>query len=94
MEKKNDSWQLKDSIVNHTNGAGVDEARLQKIENCDFKITTNSEPNSAENSYLLNGRVYMDKRNYGSVEGPSPGGGLSKREWEEEDISHIYKDEI
>ena len=68
--------------------------QLLKIENCNFAITPNPEPNLLEDNYLLNGRVYMDKRNYGSIEGPSIGGNLSNREWKEEDITHICKDEL
>jgi len=86
------NWELNDSIINHVNDSGVDEARLEKIENCDYIITPSAEPNSPENQYLLNGRVYMDKRNYGAVKASVEGGGLTSREWQEEDLKDFGKD--
>ena len=35
-KKKDGSWRLRDSIVNQIDEIGVDEARLEKIENCNF----------------------------------------------------------
>ena len=92
--KNDESWELNDSITNHVNDPGVDEARLEKNENCDFIITPSAEPNSPEDQYLLNGRVYMDERNYGAVKGSVKGGGLTNREWQEEDLKGFGKDFI
>lgn len=75
------SWHLLDSVVNHRNDEGVDAARLHKEQDCHFRVTTSSEPNTLEDSYLLMGRGYMDKYNFGSVEDQPQGGGLTPRRW-------------
>lgn len=59
---KNDNgeWELKDSIVNHTHDKGVDDARLQKKEGCNFWLSPPKDPKAVENDYLLIGRGWVD----------------------------------
>jgi hypothetical protein len=61
-------WGLLDSVINHIDDLGVDEARIEKIEDCEFIVTTSREPNLGEDRYLLMGRGYIDKYNYGAIE--------------------------
>lgn len=74
MKNKNDEWELKDSILNHKYDAGVDDARLVKTEDCEFRVKNHAEQDEVENEYLLMGRGYIDKYNYGAVDDQPPGG--------------------
>lgn len=76
------NWSLLDSIVNHRNAPGVDAVRLQKVESCDYQITSSAEPNAKEDGYLLMGRGYVDKYDYGALEDQPVGGGLTPRTWQ------------
>ena len=78
----NGSWTLLDSILNHRDDPGVDNVRLQKVEDCQYRLTSSGEPNSVEDSYLLMGRSYMDKYNYGALEDQPKEGGLTPRAWQ------------
>ena len=61
-------WILKDNIANHTNDEGIDKVRLETKGKSDFIITDSREPNAKEKNYLLMGRGYLDKFNYGAIE--------------------------
>lgn len=78
-EKTASGWQLKDSIINHRNDAGVDAARLEKIGDCYFQVTPSMEPDNPDQSYILMGRGYIDRLNYGALEDRVEGGGLTPR---------------
>lgn len=56
-------WGLKDSIINHVDGPGTDDVRLEKVEDCDFRITPGREPKAVEKDYVLIGRGWVDKDN-------------------------------
>lgn len=58
--KQQESWQLKDSVVNHKNDEGVDGVRLDKKEDCNFIITLSKDPAVIENEYILIGRGWVD----------------------------------
>jgi N-acetyl sugar amidotransferase len=81
--KKGDdgNWKLLDSILNHRNDQGVNEVRLEKIESCKFRLTPSAEPNAKEDAYLLMGRGYIDKYDYGALEDQVEGGGMTPRTW-------------
>ena len=79
--ERDGAWSLLDSILNHIDDHGVDTARLSKEEECHFRITPSSEPNTLKDSYLLMGRGYMDKYNYGAIEDQPLGGGLTPSQW-------------
>lgn len=68
-ENKSDTWHLRDSVTNHPSGE-----KFPKKENCIFRITPSTEPNAKENEYLLMGRGYIDKYNYGAREDQPAGG--------------------
>ena len=82
-KNKNEEWILRDSIENHIIGDDIENARLEKIEDCKFILTKKAEPETSENEYLLMGRNYINKDNYGAVENTIKGGGMTKRKWKE-----------
>lgn len=68
-------WSLRDTVANHATDPGTREACLPRRETeCAYTITTSREPHTPEDGYLLMGRGYIDRNNFGSHE-PSPGGG-------------------
>lgn len=73
-------WQIQDSVVNHIDDSGVDAVRLEKTEDCCYRLTPTSEPETPDNQYLLMGRGYIDKYNYGAIDDQPPGG-MTPREW-------------
>ena len=58
---RNDNWQweLKDTVLNHINDKGVDDVRLNKIEDCDFVITPSRRLDYKDNKYILIGKGYV-----------------------------------
>jgi N-acetyl sugar amidotransferase len=59
-KNKSEKWELLDSVSNHINDIGARENRLEKLEPCNFKITSSREPDIAEKDYVLIGRGYVD----------------------------------
>ena len=57
----NGRWHLNDSVVNHVSDAGVDEVRLEKIENCEYVVSLSREPETVEDRYFVVARGYVDK---------------------------------
>lgn len=80
------NWMALDSIVKHRDDSGVEAVRLQKTENCEYRITPSAEPNAKEQFYLLMGRGYVDKYNFGALEDQPAGGGLTPRTWQRPSI--------
>ena len=74
-------WELKDNIINHIKDDGIEEVRLEKIDNCNFKITQNRIEFENDESYLLMGRSYLDKYNYGSLLDKPSDEKYSERTW-------------
>jgi N-acetyl sugar amidotransferase len=85
-KKTDGTWQLLDSVVNHADDPGVDAVRLPKVEECHYRITPTAEPNAVEDAYLLMGRGYIDKYNFGARENQPEGGAMTPREWREPPI--------
>jgi N-acetyl sugar amidotransferase len=84
--KKNGSqWSLLDSVINHENDEGVDTVRLDYKQDIPYVITPSAEPEALENEYLLMGRGYIDKNNYGAIEN-QPVGGMTTRSWKRKSI--------
>ena len=77
-------WKIKERVDMIDHEGVADETEILACRGADFQITKNAEYASEEN-YVLMGRGYIDKYNYGSVD-PSPKGGMTKRTWKEEDI--------
>lgn len=78
-------WVLGDSIGQHAGDAGVDAVRLEKTADCHYRITPNGEPHTPDNEYLLMGRGYIDKYDFGAVEDQPPGG-MTPRTWQRKRI--------
>ena len=74
------SWFLLDSIENHVNENGVEAARLLKVTSGDFLITKSGEPEEPDKEYLLMGRSYIDRYDFGAIE-DQPIGGMTPRTW-------------
>jgi N-acetyl sugar amidotransferase len=53
-------WQLSDSVLNHRNDEGVDTARLDRKEPCEFKLTGPRDAAAREDRYVLIGRGWVD----------------------------------
>jgi hypothetical protein len=62
------SWRLLDSVIHHADDPGVDGVRLDKKEDCLYRRTPSREPRTQDREYLLMGRGYIDKYNYGAVQ--------------------------
>ena len=85
--KNNDGkWTLLDSVTNHKDDEGVDLVRLNCKKDLDFIITPSAEPETLEDEYLLMGRGYIDRNNYGAIE-DKPFGGMTDRSWKRTDIT-------
>jgi N-acetyl sugar amidotransferase len=73
-------WALLDSVINHLDEEGVDAVRLEKTEECRFLVTPTAEPQTPDNEYLLMGRGYIDKYNFGAIDDQPPGR-MTPRTW-------------
>jgi len=60
-EKKRGDWELKDSILNHVDDEGVNEARLEKREDCEFRLLPPRDSEAKEDKYILIGRGWVDQ---------------------------------
>lgn len=60
--KLNGDWELLDSVVNHKQVPGIDQARLSLLETrCEFRVTPSKDPSAPENEYILLHKGYMNK---------------------------------
>ncbi len=82
---KSDEWVLRDRVDRHINDEGIDAVRLEKKEECHYRVTPMAEPQTPDNQYLLMGRGYIDRYNYGAVEDQPPGG-MTPRTWQRKPI--------
>jgi hypothetical protein len=85
-KNKNDEWEFKDNITNYSTGKLIDKVSLEKVEDCQFILTDKAEPDTEENNYLLMGRNYINKNNYGAIENDVKGGSMTKRKWKESSV--------
>lgn len=60
QKNNQDKWELKDSILNHVDDEGVDEVRLEKIEDCKFWLLPPRDLKSVEDDYVLIGRGWVE----------------------------------
>jgi hypothetical protein len=79
------SWFLLDSIENHVYDDGVEAARLLKLTSENFLITKSGEPEEPDKEYLLMGRSYIDRYDFGAIE-DQPIGGMTPRTWRQEQL--------
>jgi N-acetyl sugar amidotransferase len=82
---KSGEWVLRDRVDRHINDEGIDAVRLEKKEECHYRVTPTAEPQTPDNQYLLMGRGYIDRYNYGAVEDQPPGG-MTPRTWQRKPI--------
>ena len=82
-KNKNGEWKLKDNIGNYADSDLIKEVSLEKIEECEFILTDKSESDENESEYLLMGRNYINKNNFGSVQNKIDGRSMTKRKWKE-----------
>ena len=57
---ENGDWELLDSVINHAHDAGLENVRLEKVEDCEFVITEDR-VEATENEYALLTRGYVDE---------------------------------
>ena len=78
------TWELKDSVINYEENNDINSVSLEVEQDCHFKVTPKGE-NGEDNEYLLMGRCYLDKYNYGAIQ-DQPQGGLTPRAWKKKEI--------
>ena len=86
--KEDEKWILSDSIVNHENDHDDTSVCLEKIEECHYRVTQSAEPETPDDEYLLMGRCYIDKYDYGAIEDQPPGG-MTRRKWKAKNINEM-----
>ena len=74
-------WLVRDNVSHHNGGEGVEAARLQTLMDCNYRITPKAERETSDNQYVLMGRGYIDKYDYGAIE-DQPLGGMTARSWQ------------
>ncbi|QWD72730.1 N-acetyl sugar amidotransferase [Polynucleobacter sp. UB-Raua-W9] len=79
-------WIMLDSIANSVSDSLVEKARLDVSGDHDFIYTGSQEPELKDSKYILMGRGYVDKYNFGAIETIPMGGNLLPREWKKEEI--------
>ena len=84
-KNKKGNWRLKYSVKNYKNDF-IDKAKLCDKSKCDFKLTENSNYDGHNKKYLLMGRGYLDKYNYGALEDRPNNTKLTKRKWRKPSI--------
>ena len=82
---KSDEWVLRDRVDRHVCDEGIKAVRLEKKEECNYRVMQMAEPHTPDNQYLLMGRGYIDRYNYGAVE-DQPLGGITPRTWQRKPI--------
>lgn len=53
-------WELIDSVINHTKDPNIENVRLEKTGDCNFRITPLKDPKSLDDKYTLIGRGWVD----------------------------------
>lgn len=84
-----DQWELLDSVTKHVQDSGVDAVRLPSTDDWRYKLTGSQEPNVPDDDYLLMGRGYTDKFNFGALDPISPGAKLSPRECQRKPLLQV-----
>lgn len=70
-KKTKGGWKLKDHIKYHSKKSNIKKVKLKIREKCNFIITKPKELEKKNEKYLLMGRGYIDKFNFGAIE-PHP----------------------
>lgn len=80
------AWHPTDSVADHIGDSGVDAVRLSPISACHFRLSPKGEPDPSRSEYLLMGRSYLDKHNFGAIDDRPNDGGLTPRRWQRPSI--------
>ena len=78
---KHGCWRLSDHVGNHVTNAESSPENWAEQKGFQFKLTENVEADERSNQYLLMGRGYVDKFNYGAVVDRPVNGKFTKRRW-------------
>lgn len=62
-------WELRDSILKHISDDGVEDVRLKIEDPREYKLTGLMEEERMSDEYILQGRTYIDEKNYKAIEG-------------------------
>ncbi len=84
---KENGWILKDNIMNHINDEGIDEVRLSVKGDHKYLLSDGNNAKNKSNEYLLMGRGYIDKFNYGAMGDQPEFEKLPKRKYKIPEIS-------
>ncbi len=84
-KNKKNEWVLKYSAENYEN-AMMHESKLNNHSDCNFVVTQNHLEQKKSDQYLLMGRGYLDKYNYGTLEDRPRNLEYIKREWQKPSI--------
>ena len=58
-EKTDEGWRLRDSVDNHASDRAVEQARLERLDDCRFAVTPSKDPSVDEDRYVLMARGYV-----------------------------------
>lgn len=84
-KNENNKWRLRFDIANY-NKKNIEQSRIAKNSNCNFEISENEKSANDYNEYLLMGRGYIDRYNYGAFEDRPKGIKMKKRTWRKPSI--------
>jgi len=79
-------YYLLDSVVNNSTSIETESVRLDYEGPCNYRLTGSSEPGELSDDYLLMGRGYIDKYNFGAIEPQPDGGVLQSKTWVRPDL--------
>jgi N-acetyl sugar amidotransferase len=79
--KENDEWKLIDSVASTISDSGIESQRLDVNGSWKYQATGSQEPGEVQDKYLLMGRGYVDRYNFGAVEPIPENGSQLPREW-------------
>ena len=80
-KSENNNWILKDCISNYDHVDNHEITKLQTIDKCEYRLTNRTEDDTEIDKYLLMGRNYIDKYNFGSIEDRPKGYSNFQGEW-------------
>ena len=60
----NGNWELKDSVIDHSNETGLERVKLSVSDARTYIKTGLLEPHSFDDDFILSGRSFMDKFNF------------------------------
>ena len=80
LQNKLGQWELINTLDQYKND-NINSLKLTEITDCDFKVSNREKAIKNNNKYLIMGRGYIDKYNYGAIEDSPSELEIIKREW-------------